>query len=87
MTVDYKDMEHIKLSDIWQLSNVSDYKVHFAKWNGDERPLETLTRSMENWKGWQEYYPSKITLIENISSALHKSPMRRVCGWLVAFGK
>ena len=30
----------IYLKDIWPISNQTDYKVHFARWNGVQQPLE-----------------------------------------------
>ena len=36
-----------------------DYKVHFARWNGDSQPLEVFVRDKAEWQGWQEYRPSR----------------------------
>jgi len=41
----------IYLKDIWPISNQTDYKVHFARWNGVEQPLEAWTRDREEWGG------------------------------------
>jgi len=49
----------IYLKDIWLISNPTDYKVHFARWNGVEQPLEAWTRNREEWQGWQEYRPGR----------------------------
>ncbi len=29
----------ILLKEIWVIAKPKDYKVHFARWNGDTRPL------------------------------------------------
>ena len=45
----------IALSDIWPIANVADYKIHFARWNQHDHPLEVLARDAKAWQGWQEY--------------------------------
>lgn len=45
----------IRLADIWPISNPSEHKVHFARWNGDTLPLEVLARDRVEWREWQEY--------------------------------
>ena len=47
------------LSELWQPSDVSSYKVHFARWNGYDQPLHVFVRSFEEWRGWQEWFPSR----------------------------
>ena len=47
----------IKLKDIWPIENVVDYKVHFARHNGKEEPLDAWLSNKSNWVGWQEYRP------------------------------
>lgn len=49
----------ILLKDIWQIANVKDYKVHFARWNGVEEPLDAWMSDRSNWVRWQEYRKSK----------------------------
>jgi len=49
----------IMLDDIWRIETPSDYKVHFARWNGDAQPLEVFVRNRDEWQGWQEYRPSR----------------------------
>ena len=49
----------LRFKDIWSPPNVADYKVHFARWNGDVQPLRVLARSLDEWRGWQEWYPNK----------------------------
>ncbi|AML51046.1 GIY-YIG nuclease family protein [Falsihalocynthiibacter arcticus] len=49
----------IPLSQIWQPTDLKQYKVHFARWNGDNQPFRVLARSMTEWQDWQAWYPSK----------------------------
>ena len=49
----------ISISDIWPISNLSDYKLHFARWNGDTQPLDVWVRDKNEWQGWQEYWPKR----------------------------
>ncbi len=49
----------IMLSEVMSLTPMDAYKVHFARWNGKNQPLETFARSFDSWRGWQEYRPVK----------------------------
>ena len=49
----------ITLEDIWQIGKLGDYKVHFARWNGEAQPLEVFVRDKQEWQGWQEYRPTR----------------------------
>ena len=49
----------IELRDVWAIENPKDYKVHFARNNGDAEPLEVWARSAEDWREWQEYWPGR----------------------------
>ena len=49
----------ILLKDIWPIDNLNDYKIHFARFNGNSQPLDVWVRSKVEWQGWQEYRPSK----------------------------
>lgn len=49
----------ILLSDIWPINVLTDYKVHFARWNGHAQPLEVFVRDRDEWQGWQEYWPGR----------------------------
>jgi hypothetical protein len=51
--------EQLHLCDLWRPENIRKYKVHFARWNGDSQPLRVLARSLDEWRGWQEWYPNK----------------------------
>lgn len=49
----------IGLHEIWEIGNLEDYKVHFARNNGDVEPLEVWVRSVDEWRGWQEHRPKR----------------------------
>ena len=49
----------IKLADIIPIINKNDFKIHIARWNGIEQPLDVFARSREQWQGWQEYRPKR----------------------------
>jgi hypothetical protein len=44
---------------VLQIENLSDYKVHFAKWNGGHQPVDVFTRDRREWQGWEEYRPER----------------------------
>lgn len=52
-------MMTIRLKDIWSIENTTDYKVHFARWNKHDQPLEVWVRDRKEWQGWQEYRPAR----------------------------
>jgi uncharacterized protein DUF1810 len=62
------------LKDIWPIGNFNDYKVHFARWNGETQPLEAFVRNKNEWQGWQEYRPSLCTrMVTDLDSgSLHQ---------------
>lgn len=47
------------LKAIWPIENQEDFKVHFARWNGETQPLEVFVRDRNEWQGWQEYRPAR----------------------------
>src|SRR5664279_3093314 len=49
----------IMLKEVFPLENLSDYKVHFAKWNQTSQPLDVFTKDRQEWQGWQEYRPAR----------------------------
>jgi hypothetical protein len=49
----------IMLQDIFPLNDLESYKVHFAKWNQHEQPLDVFTKDQKDWKRWQEYRPQR----------------------------
>ncbi len=50
-------MKKILLKDIWPIDEVQDHKVHFARWNGEDQPLDEWVRDPTAWVGWQRYRP------------------------------
>ncbi len=48
----------ILLKDIWPIEGVTDYKVHFGRYDG-RNPLDLWVGNRAVWKVWQEYYPSR----------------------------
>jgi hypothetical protein len=49
----------IRLADIWPIAQPESYKLHFARWNGENQPLEVWARDKREWQGWQEYRPAR----------------------------
>ena len=49
----------IRLIDIWPIREPALYKLHFARYNGSEQPLDVFVRSREEWQGWQEWRPDR----------------------------
>lgn len=49
----------ILLRDIWPIAEADAYKLHFARWNGENQPLEVWARDRNEWQGWQEYRPAR----------------------------
>ena len=57
--VSLESVPPILLKDIWAIENASDYKVHFARWNGVDQPLDAWLTDRSNWVKWQEYRKDK----------------------------
>lgn len=55
----HESVSPVLLKDIWAIRSATDYKVHFARWNGVEEPLEAWLNDRSNWIGWQEYRKKK----------------------------
>lgn len=51
--------EIFRLPQLWMPHSLEDYKIHFARWNGLEEPLDVFVRSFDEWQGWQEWYPGR----------------------------
>ena len=49
----------IFLRDIWPIAEAEAYKLHFARWNGENQPLEVWARDWDEWQGWREYRPAR----------------------------
>ncbi len=52
-------MMPIMLRDVLRIESLTDYKVHFAKWNQEHQPLDVFTRDRQEWQGWQEHRPER----------------------------
>ena len=50
-------MTDILLSDVFPIAEPQQYKLHIARYNGREHPLDVFVRSRREWQGWQEYRP------------------------------
>lgn len=48
-------MNKISLNDIFQIDNPSAFKLHAARWNHHEQPLNVFVRSREDWLGWNTW--------------------------------
>ncbi|NVJ66103.1 MAG: GIY-YIG nuclease family protein [Gammaproteobacteria bacterium] len=48
-------MNKILLSDLLDLQQFSDSKIHLASWNGKDHPLDVFVEDKDRWKGWNEY--------------------------------
>jgi hypothetical protein len=49
----------LRLPDIWPIAAPEAYKLHFARWNQQDEPLEVWARSAAEWQGWQAYRPAR----------------------------
>ena len=49
----------IMLKEVFPIKNLSDYKVHFAKWNRKNQPLDVFTKDRREWQSWQESRPAR----------------------------
>lgn len=49
----------IKISDIFNLKNLDEYKLHLGCWNGHHQPLNLFVEDFNNWKAWNEWFGSK----------------------------
>lgn len=49
----------IFLPDIWPMAEADSYKLHFARWNGENQPLEVWARDRNEWQAWQEFRPAR----------------------------
>ena len=49
----------IKLAEILPISNLKEYKVHLACWNGKLNPLDVFVKSKEEWEEWNTWRGSK----------------------------
>ena len=47
----------IRLVDVFPIVDPGQYKLHFARHNGHEHPLDVFVRSRHEWQGWMESRP------------------------------
>ncbi len=47
----------IFLKDIFSIENTGDYKIHFARYNQYNQPLDAWING--EWERWQEYWPGR----------------------------
>lgn len=47
------------LRDVWPISDLTSYKVHFARRSSTVHPLEVWVRDKDEWQEWQEYRPKR----------------------------
>jgi len=52
-------MNNLMLSQLWQPESTRHYKVHFARWNREQQPLHVLARDINEWAGWQAWFPNR----------------------------
>lgn len=45
----------LTLSSIFDIENPHDYKVHAARWNGKQQPLDVFVKSKEEWFAWNSW--------------------------------
>jgi hypothetical protein len=44
---------------MWPISELTDYKLHFARWNQIQQPLDVWARDKAEWQTWHEYLPAR----------------------------
>ena len=49
----------ITLKQVLPILNLDEYKVHFAKWNKQNQPLDVFVKDRQEWQSWQEYRPKR----------------------------
>jgi len=52
-------MKPIHLTDLLELNNPTDYKLHLGVWNGEHNPLDLFVLDFNNWKAWNEWKGTK----------------------------
>ena len=49
----------IKLSDVFPIENLQQYKLHLACWDGYDQPLNVFVRSRKEWIDWNSWRGKK----------------------------
>jgi len=52
-------MKKISVSEIIKLKNLYDYKLHAARWNGSDHPLDVFVRDHNEWFHWNTWRSNK----------------------------
>jgi hypothetical protein len=50
---------HIKLNTVIPISNLPEYKMHLACWNGENQPLDVFVKSRDEWEQWNTWRGQK----------------------------
>ena len=45
----------IAVSKLLPISNLKEYKIHFAVWNKVHQPLDVFVRDRDEWMGWNSW--------------------------------
>jgi hypothetical protein len=51
--------ESIFLKDVYQLREPEQYKLHLARWNGADQPLNVFVRDRDAWERWNRWRGQK----------------------------
>ena len=71
----------LMLSDILHFDDYRNYKIHAARWNQRDQPLDTFVDSWDRWVGWNNYRTDKNDFNrQNIFSLMAFYPERDI--WL-----
>ena len=57
---------NIPVAHILPIDDLSEYKIHFAVWNGEQQPLDVFVRDPEEWKGWNSWRGRRDDFIDDI---------------------
>lgn len=49
----------IAVTDLLAIDNPSEYKMHAARWNGENQPLNVFVDDSSKWRGWNTWRGSK----------------------------
>lgn len=52
-------MASIPVTKIIDIENPKKFKLHAARWNGDDNPLDVYVRSKDEWFGWNSWRHEK----------------------------
>lgn len=52
-------MPSLPLSFVIRIEDPLQYKLHVARWNGHEQPLDVYLRDKDEWFAWNEYGEEK----------------------------